>query len=102
MPRSPRFAQLCIDLARCGRQELGGFSAGSRQLRVSRRALALRRSRIKRRMRGGGDISGHALDIGLRQLADGAGADQPGLLACLAYELPDDALSRDAEGGDLR
>jgi len=76
MPRVPRFAQLGIDMARGSRHELGGFSAGSLQLRVSRRALAVRRSRVKRRTRGRGDVCGHALDIALRQLAGGAGADQ--------------------------
>ena len=101
MPGSPRLAQLGIDLARKSGHDLGGFSASSLQLRVSRRALSLL-SRVKASTRRGGDVSGHALDVGLRQLASGAGADEPGLLAGLASQLPADVLSRIAEGGDLR
>jgi hypothetical protein len=86
MQGSPRCAQLGIDLARRGGHELVGFSAGSLQLRVSRRALAVRRSRVKPRTRCGGDVASHAVDVGLCQLADGAGSDKPGLLAHLAYE----------------
>jgi hypothetical protein len=44
----------------------------------------VRRSRVKLRTRRGGDVCGHALDVGLRQLAGGAGTDKPGLLARLA------------------
>ena len=40
--------------------------------------------------------------IGLRQLADGAGADEPGLLTRLVAELPAAVLDCDAEGSDLR
>lgn len=46
LPGKPRFAQLLMDLARCSGHELGGFSAGRLQLRVSRQALAVRRSRV--------------------------------------------------------
>jgi len=102
IPGSPRFAQLGIDLPRRSGHELRGFSAGSLQFRVSRRALAVRRSRVKLRTRRGGYVCGHALDVGLRQLAGGAGTDKPGLLACLVSELLADGLGRDAEGDDLR
>jgi hypothetical protein len=43
----------------------------------------VRRSRVKPRTRGGGDVCGYALDVGLRQLADSARADEPSLLDCL-------------------
>ena len=102
MPGSPCFAQLGIGLARRSGHELDSFLASGLQLRVSRRALAVLRSRVKPRTRSGGDVFGHALDVGLRQLAGGAGADEPGLLACLAQELPADALGRSAERSDLR
>jgi hypothetical protein len=59
-------------------------------------------SRVEPRTRGGGDVLGHALDIGLRQLADGAGADEPGLLTRLVPDLPDAVLDCEAEGSDLR
>ena len=102
MPGSPCFAQLGIGLARRSGHELGSLPAGSLQLRVSRQALAVLRSRVEPRTRGGGDVFGDAPGIGLRQLAGGAGADEPGLLAHLAQELHADALGRSAEGGDLR
>ena len=101
MPGSPRFAQLGSGLACRSAHEHGGFSAGSLQLRVSRRALAVRRSRVEQRTRGGGDVIGHALDVGLRQFAGGTGADEPGLLACLVPELLAAALGCGAEGSDL-
>jgi hypothetical protein len=101
MPGSPRFAQLGTGLARRSGHDHGGFSAGSLQLRVSRRALAVRRSRVEPRTRGGGDVIGHALDVGLRQLADGTGADEPGLLAYLVPELLAAGLGGGAEGSDL-
>lgn len=102
MPGSPCLTQLGIGLARRSGHELGSFPASSLQLRVIRQALAGLRSRIQLRTRSGSDLFGHALDVGFRQLTGGAGADEPGLLASLAQELPADALGRDAEGGDLR
>ena len=102
MPGSPRFAQLGSGLACRSAHEHGGFSAGNLQLRVSRRALVVRRSRIEPRTRGGGDVFGHALDVTLRQLADGTGADEPGLLARLVPELLAAALDCGTEGSDLR
>jgi hypothetical protein len=101
-PRSPCFPQLGSGPARRGSHELCSFPASSLQFRVSRRALARLYGRVELRTRGGGDVFGHPLDVGLRQLTGGAGADEPGLLAGVAQELPADALGRRAECGDLR
>lgn len=102
MPRSPRFTQLGIGLARHSGHELGGFPESGLQLRVSRRALAVLRSRVEPRTCCGGDVFRHPLDVGLGQLANAAGADQPCLLAYLAQDLPADALRCGAEGSNLR
>jgi hypothetical protein len=102
IPGSPRLAQHGIGLARRNGHEHGGLSAGSLQLRVSRQALVVRRSRVEARTRGGGDVFGHTAGVGLRQLADGTGADEPGLLAYLVPELLAAVLDCDAEGSDLR
>ena len=90
------------NLACSSGHEQGGFPAGSAQLQIEPAALPVRHSSVKPRTRGSGDIGGHALNVGLRQLARGAGADEPGLLAGLVSELPDNALSRGAEGGHVR
>jgi hypothetical protein len=105
LPGSPRLGQYGGSLARRSGHDLGGFSAGCLQLLVilvSRWPLTWRRSRVEPGTRGGGDVLGYALDIGLRQLADGAGADEPGLLTHLVPELPDGVLDCAAEGSDLR
>jgi hypothetical protein len=102
IPGSPRLAQQGIGLARRKGHDSVGLSASCLQLRVSRRALVVRRSRIEPRTRGGGDVFGHALDVTLRQLADGTGADEPGLLARLVPELLAAALDCGTEGSDLR
>jgi hypothetical protein len=57
-------------------------------------APAGRRSRVEPRTRGGGDVLGHALDIALRQLADGAGADEPRAAAAVKGLLTAAADSR--------
>lgn len=101
MPGLPRLAKLGIGLARRSGHEHASLPASSLQLRVSGRALA-RRSRVEPRTGGGGDVFGDALDVGLRQLADGTGADEPCLLAYLLPELPAAALDCGAEGGYLR
>ena len=102
LPGSPRLGQYGSSLARRSGHELGGLSVGCLQLLVSRWPLTGRRSRVEPRTRGGGDVLGHALDIGLRQLTGGAGADEPGLLTHLVPELPDAVLDCAAEGSDLR
>ena len=102
LPGSPRLLQYGGSLALHNGHDFGGLSVGCLQLRVSRWALTGRRSRVEPRTRGGGDVLGHALNIGLRQLADGAGADEPGLLTRLVPELSAAALDCDAEGSDLR
>jgi hypothetical protein len=91
-----------------GRTKLAGrpsdrdMGAATRQLRVSRGALEVRRSRIELRTRGGGDVFRHAIDVAFRQLADGTGVDEPGLLARLVPELLAAALDCGTEGSDLR
>ena len=82
--------------------DLGGLPLGCLQLRVSRWPLIGRRSRVEPRTRGGRDVLGHAIDIGLRQLTDSAGTDEPGLLTRLVPDLPAAVLDCDAEGSDLR
>jgi hypothetical protein len=88
-----------VGLARRSGHEHGGFSTGGLQLRVSRRAL-VRRCRVEPCTRGGTEVIGHALDVGLGQLGV-TGADEPGLLADLVPELLADALGGGAESGDL-
>ena len=102
LPGSPRLVQFGGSLARRSGHELGGLPVGCLQLLVSRWPLTERRSRVEPGTRGGGDVLGHALDIGLRQLAGCAGADEPGLLTHLVPELPAGVLGCDAEGSDLR
>lgn len=102
VPGSPRLAQLGIGLACRSGHEHGGFPAGDPQLRIVRWALAGRRSRINPRTRGGGDGLGHALNIGLRQLAGASGADKAGLFSCLVPELLAAVFGCGAQGGDLR
>jgi hypothetical protein len=75
MAGSPRFAEFGINLARRNGHKMVDFSAGSLQFRVSRRVLVVWHSRVKLRTRRGGDICGHALDVGLRQLAGRAGTE---------------------------
>lgn len=102
LPGSPRLVQYRGSLARRSGHELGGLPVGRLQLLVSRWPLTGRRNRVEPRTRGGGDVLGHALDIGLRQLAGGAGADELGLLTHLVPDLPDGVLDCEAEGSDLR
>jgi hypothetical protein len=102
LPVSPRLEQHGGSLARRSGHELGGLPVGCPQLLVSRWPLTGRRNRVEPRTRRGGDVLGHALDVGLRQLAGGAGADEPGLLTHLVPDLPDAVLNCEAEGSDLR
>jgi len=102
LPSLPRLAQHGVGLARRSGHELGGIAVSGLQLRVSRLVPVVRCSRVEPCARGGGDVSGHALDVGLRQFAGGTGADEPGLLARLVPELHAAAHRGGPEGGHLR